>query len=124
KNIRRHQLRIEIASLRLRLATEPELLIPARRAIEAKIKEYQAQEAHLSSEPETGEGMKELLAKGKSLEAKRDEALRRDPYFDYGQVLLQVAIVLASVAIITGGAGPLLLSAMLALAGAFATLNG
>ena len=29
--------------------------------------------------------------------------MRKDPYFDYGQALLQIAIVLASVAIITGG---------------------
>jgi len=51
----------------------------------------------LTSEPETGEGLKELMAKVKALEAQRDRAMRKDPYFDYGQALLQIAIVLASV---------------------------
>jgi hypothetical protein len=124
KNIRRHQVRIEIASLELRLATEPELLIPARRAIEARIAKYRADEARLSSEPATGEGLKELYAKGKALEIARDRAMQRDPYFDYGQVLLQIAIVLASVAIIAGGMGPLVLSGILALGGTLAMLNG
>jgi hypothetical protein len=124
KNIRRHAVRIEIAALELRLATEPELLIPARSAIETKIKAYKADEARLSTEPETGEGLKELMAKGKALELARDRAMRRDPYFDYGQALLQIAIVLASVAIITGGSGLLVLSGILAVLGTVSALNG
>ena len=53
------------------------------------------------SDGERGEGLDELFAKGRRLEAQRDEARRRGPYFDYGQALLQIAIVLASVAIIS-----------------------
>jgi Domain of unknown function (DUF4337) len=78
----------------------------------------------LSSEPDTGEGLKELLVKGKALEAQRDRAMRRDPYFDYGQALLQIAIGLASVSIITGGTSLLVLSILLASVGAVSTLNG
>ena len=40
--------------------------------------------------------------------------MRKDPYFDYGQALLQIAIVLASVSIITGGTSLLVLSGILA----------
>jgi len=37
--------------------------------IDGKIKKYGEKEAHLSSEPEAGEGLKELLVKGKALES-------------------------------------------------------
>jgi len=124
KNIRRNDVRLRIDELELMLATEPNLSDSARAAIEGKIKEHRAYEAHLSSEPESGEGLKELLVKGKSLEAQRDRALRKDPYFDYGQALLQIAIVLASVSIITGGSSLLVLSILLAAIGSVLTLNG
>ena len=48
----------------------------------------------------------------------------KDPFFDYGQALLQIAIVLASVAIITGGTILLVLSGILAGLGTLSTLNG
>jgi hypothetical protein len=124
KNIRRNDVRIEISNLQLRLATEPTLSDAAKTAIEDKLKQYREQEAHLTSEPETGEGVKELMAKGKALETQRDWAMRKDPYFDYGQALLQIAIVLASVAIITGGSILLVLSAVLAAGGLISMLNG
>ena len=124
KNIRRNEVRIEIDSLELRLATEPNLPDSARTAIETKLEQYREHEARLTSEAETGEGLKELMAKGKALEAQRDRAMRKDPYFDYGQALLQIAIVLASVSIITGGSAQLLLSSLLAAGGLIAMLNG
>ena len=124
KNIRRNDVRIEISELELRLATEPNLAEAARTAIGDKLKQYREQEARLTSEPETGEGLKELMAKGKALETQRDLAMRKDPYFDYGQALLQIAIVLASVSIITGGSLLLLLSGLLAAGGFISMLNG
>jgi hypothetical protein len=124
KNIRRNDVRIEISELELRVATEPNLSEAARTAIGDKLKQYREQEARLTSEPETGEGLKELMAKGKALETQRDLAMRKDPYFDYGQALLQIAIVLASVSIITGGSLLLLLSGLLAAGGFISMLNG
>ncbi len=124
KNIRRNDVRIEIDALELQLATEPNLTEAARGAVDAKLKRYREHEARLSSEPETGEGLKELMAKGKALEAQRNRAMQKDPYFDYGQALLQIAIVLASVAIITGGSVLLLLSGLLAAGGLLSMLNG
>ncbi len=124
KNIRRNDLRLQIDGLELMLATEPNLSESARGAIGDKLKSYREYEARLSSEPETGEGLKELLVKGKTLEARRDRAMLKDPYFDYGQALLQIAIVLASVAIITGGSSLLVLSIVLASLGVVSTLNG
>jgi len=124
KNIRRNDVRIEINELELRLATDPALTEAAKTAIQERLKQYREQEARLTSEPETGEGVKELMARGKVLEAQRDVAMRKDPYFDYGQALLQIAIVLASVAIITGGSVLLIVSGLLAAGGIVSMLNG
>jgi len=124
KNIRRNDVRLQIDTLELKLATEPDLAPAARSIVEEKLKGYRAYEARLTSEPETGEGTEELKLKGRALEAGRDLAMRKDPYFDYGQALLQIAIVLASVSIITGGSSLLVLSVLLAAGGAVMTANG
>jgi hypothetical protein len=124
KNIRRHELRLQIGELEVLLASNATLPQAARAMIDEKVKKYRKDEGRLTSEPETGEGINELLAKGKSLEIQRDRAMQKDPYFDYGQALLQIAIVLASVAIITGGTSLLWLSIVLACLGTVSTLNG
>ena len=124
KNIRRHELRLQIAEYEILLTSQPGLPEAARAMIEDKLAKYRKDETRLTSEPGTGEGLNELLTKGKSLEVQRDRAMLKDPYFDYGQALLQIAIVLASVAIITGGASLLVLSAGLAVFGVLSTLNG
>jgi Domain of unknown function (DUF4337) len=43
-----------------------------------------------------------LIARARDHEKMRDRALKRDPYFDYAEALLQIAIVLISVSIIAG----------------------
>jgi hypothetical protein len=124
KNIRRHELRLQIGEFEVLLASDPQLPEGARKLIDEKIAKYRKDEARLTSEPETGEGLNELLVKGKALEVQRDRAMLKDPFFDYGQALLQVAIVLASIAIITGGTSLLVLSGLLAALGIVSTLNG
>lgn len=124
KNIRRHELRLQIAEFEVLLASQPALPEAARAMIDDKLAKYRKDEARLTSEPDTGEGVEELKAKGKVLEVQRDRAMLKDPYFDYGQALLQIAIVLASVAIITGGTTLLGLSFLLAILGTMSTLNG
>jgi hypothetical protein len=81
------------------LAT-PGLTDEARNALKEKASRYRATVARYESEPETNEGKKELVARAKETEARRDHALRQDPYFDYAEALLQIAIVLISVAIV------------------------
>ena len=95
-----------------------------KKSIEAKIADYKDQDKKLTSDPKSGEGLDELFNKGKALEAQRDEALSRGPYFDYGQALLQIAIVLASVAIISGGNLLLYVSFVLGALGTAATVGG
>ena len=53
-----------------------------------------------------------------------DLALRRDPWFDYAEALLQISIVLTSVALITGVGLLLGVSLTLGGLGVFCTLNG
>lgn len=124
KNIRKHIVRLKVQELELRLATDEGLSESARAALTETIKQYRTMEDHLTSEPETGEGTKELFVKGKAAEAERDRAIRQDPYFDYGQALLQIAIVLASISIITGGSSLLVMSLVAAALGVVSTLNG
>jgi hypothetical protein len=123
KNIRRHNLRVAIDELEIRF-TEPGLSPATREAITKKIAEYKATVQRLTSEPDKQEGLDELLVKGKALEAERDVALRKDPYFDWSQALLQIAIVLASVHLIIGNMPLLAMSGGLAALGILLMLNG
>ncbi len=124
KNIRRHELRLQISEFEVLLATQPAMAEPARAMIEERVAKLRKDEARYTSEPETGEGTQELMVRARDLEKQRDLAMARDPYFDYGQALVQIAIVLASVAIITGGTALLFLSGLLGAAGTLLTLNG
>ncbi|MFT3732673.1 MAG: DUF4337 domain-containing protein [Hyphomicrobium sp.] len=124
KNARRQALRLHTENFETLLLTQPSMPDDAKKAIEAKIAEYKAQDKQLTSDPKSGEGLDELFAKGKALEATRDEALNKNPYFDYGQALLQIAIVLASVALISGGNMLLFVSFGLGLLGAVSTFGG
>ena len=61
--------------------------------LQAKIDRYE-------SDPATGEGKKELLAKAKKLEAERDDAKNRSPWIGYANTAYQLAIVLLSASIL------------------------
>ncbi len=124
KNARRQALRLQSDDLEMRLAVEPNLSEDARQKISARIADYKAQDAKLTSDKERMEGLDELWEKGKSLETDRNTALKRDPYFDYGEALLQIAIVLASVSIISGGNFLLVVSMALGTLGLISTIGG
>lgn len=66
----------------------------------------------------------EILKEAKALEAERDLAARRDPYFDYAEVLLQIGIVLASVAMLSGKRWAFYTSLALAVLGLLLCVNG
>jgi hypothetical protein len=86
--------------LELAWNNDPQLSADAKAALRRKVEEYRHTIARYESEPETGEGKKELMARARENEQKRDRALKQDPYFDYAEALLQIAIVLISVAIV------------------------
>ncbi|MGE0054560.1 MAG: DUF4337 domain-containing protein [Hyphomicrobium sp.] len=124
KNARRQALRLQADDLELRLAMETSMSEDLRKKVTERIADYKAQDAKLTSDKERMEGLDELWQKGKALEKERDDALKRDPYFDYGQALLQIAIVLASVAIISGGNFLLFVSMTIGALGLLSTIGG
>lgn len=124
KNIRRTSFILAADELELTLLAQPGLTPEATAAIKAKIGNWRTTADRYRSEPETGEGTAELSARAKELERERDEALRKDPYFDFSQALLQIGIVLASVAIIAGTSALLYASFGVGALGALLMLNG
>ncbi len=89
-----------------------------RAALEQQVGRWRSTIARWESEPETGEGRRELMAKARAAEAERDRAMREDGRYDGAAALLQVGIVLASAGIITGTAALSWAAAALGLAGA------
>jgi hypothetical protein len=74
----------------------------AKEAIEKRIADWRKNMARYESEPETGEGRKELVARAKAAEAKRDRSLAAYHHFELASAAVQIAIVLASATVITG----------------------
>lgn len=56
--------------------------------------------ASYESDPKTGEGKKELMAKAKALEEERALAKAKSPWYTYAGSVLQIAIVLLSASIL------------------------
>ena len=133
KNIRQTDFELAADDLKLQLQLHGQGMSPAaRKAVEAKIADYEKTVARYDSEPDPeapndplkGEGKKELMAQAKDWEKKRDLAMERDPNFDYAEALLQIAIVLASVAILAMSKPILLLSLVMGGVGTVLMLNG
>lgn len=124
KNTRRSIYAVAADDLELILRSNPAMPAEARGAMEEKIKAYRATVQRFTSDKQSNEGLDELFAKGKAIEAERDIAFRKDPYFDAAQAVLQIAIVLASVALIADAGLLLWASAALALVGTGLMLNG
>ena len=76
------------------------------------------------SDPLRGEGKRQLRAQAQAFEAARDRAVEQDSSFDFAEVLLQLALVLGSVAILAVNRPILFLSGALGVAGAILTANG
>lgn len=72
-----------------------------RTAIERQQAAWRARADQWESEPGTGEGRRELMARARAAEAARDRSMGAYHQFEYGSAALQVAIVLASASIVT-----------------------
>ena len=86
-------------------------------AMEKRIAEWKKNEARYQSEPETGEGRKELMARALAAEKKRDVSLAAYHNFEISSAAVQIAIVLASAEVITGVAVLVWISAGLGVVG-------
>lgn len=97
-------------------AEEAELQLPAasgdaKAALVKRIDEWKKSAARYDSEPDTGEGRKELAQRAKAAEKARDHSLAAYHQYETASAALQIAIVLASAEVITG-AGFLLWASM------------
>lgn len=133
KNVRQTTYTLAADALELELqATSGSMSAEVRQAFQKKIDQYRATVQRYESEPNKddpedvlkGEGKKELLARAQYYEGQRETAMERDNNFDYAQALLQIAIVVMSVAILSVRRSLFMLSLVLGVLGTLFMLNG
>jgi hypothetical protein len=124
RNIRQTAYQIAAEQLETELLAQPAMPDAAKEKIQQTINRYRDRVERYESEPSTGDGKKELLAKAKAYEAKRDHASEQDPNFDYAEALFQIAIVLGSVAIVAASRPLVNLSGVLAVLATLLMING
>ena len=124
KYLRQTSYELAADQLEAQLAEQPTMPDAAKSSATALIEKYRKAAARYASDPASGEGRKELLAKAKEWEAVRDHAEAQDPNFQYAGAFFQIAIVLASVAIAAGSPALLGLSAVSAAFATLLTVNG
>ena len=86
----------------IRTAAEQSELITKDEKSQKQIDAWRKTAERYQSEPETNEGRKELAERAKAAEAKRDRSLAAYHHYEVASAAVQIAIVLASAAIITG----------------------
>jgi len=118
KVIREHQYRGQKMVLETQLA-EPSTVRGAEREKLAALAAKFAEE-----EKRYGAEKKDIEKDAKKLEHARDLFRERHPYFEFGEVLLQIAIVSASVSILSTSRPMFWFSLVLAVLGAVLTVNG
>ncbi|WP_375461492.1 DUF4337 domain-containing protein [uncultured Enterovirga sp.] len=124
KNVRQTTFALAADSFELAFLNDPALAEGAKAALRTKLEQYRKTIARYESEPDTQEGKKELIARAKAEDARRDHALKQDPYFDYAEALLQIAIVLISVAIVAEIAWLAFVGGAMGIVGALLMVNG
>ena len=82
-----------------------------------QIEDWRKTSERYESEPSTGEGRKELAARAKHAEERRDYALARYHNFEIASAAFQIAIVLASATVITSIIALSYLSGLLGIGG-------
>ncbi len=85
--------------------------------LEKRIADWKKNIARYESEPETQEGRKELAARAKLAEERRDRSLAAYHNYEIASAAIQIGIVLASAEIITGVAALSMIAGILGLVG-------
>jgi len=124
KTIRQTSLKIAATDLEIQLLSAVAMPTSTKEVIQKKIDDYKKTSDRYESEPDTKEGKKELLVRAKEHEKNRDHAMRQDPWFDYAEGMLQIAIVLLSVSILGSIPTLYLVGTLLGVLGTVSTLNG
>src|SRR5262245_18532204 len=119
KAIREHQYRAQKLILEIDLEERGPTMKPQSRAkLEAALRRFAEEEKRY------GEEKKDIEKAARKQEAERDRNQAKDPYFDYGEGLLQIAIVMGAISILSKSRPPFYVSAVLALLGAALSVNG
>jgi hypothetical protein len=124
KNMRQTALILAADEFEIAWTSDPSLSADVKAALAKKLDTYKKTIARYESEPETQEGKKELIARARMHEAARDRALAQDPYFDYAEALLQIAIVLISVSIVADAVWLSFVGGALGLVGTLLMIDG
>ena len=119
KSIREHQYRAQKQRLEVDLAERGSAMKPeGRKKFEALMTNFAEEEKRYNAEK------KEIEKDAKKLEHERDVNRTKDPYFDFGEALLQIAIVMSSISILSTSRSTFIFSLLLAVIGVLLTLNG
>jgi hypothetical protein len=132
KSIRQTTMRVAADGLEADLRANPNMPPEARDFMQKKLEEYRSTAARYEDEPDKddpanplkGEGRKQLTARAKDYESQRERAAKQDPNFDFSEALFQIAIVLASVAILADSRRILNISLAVGAAATLLMLNG
>ncbi|HEX8651818.1 MAG TPA: DUF4337 domain-containing protein [Pyrinomonadaceae bacterium] len=133
KSIRQTSNKLAAEQLETELRMRGDQLSPElRQEVQKKIDQYNETVKRYEDEPDPkdptnplkGEGRKQLAARAKSFEDERDRAQLQDPNFDYAEAFFQIAIVLASVAILAVSRMIMRLSLFVGLLATVLMLNG
>lgn len=119
KAVREHLYKSQKMHLELNLLERGESMKPKVRAqFEAMQKKMAEEEARYRDEKN------EIEKEAKRLEHERDINRDKDPYFDYAEVLLQIAIVMASISILSASRQVFYFAVAAASIGAIFSVNG
>ncbi len=119
KNMRENLYRIQRLNLEADFLDREDSMKPEARAkFEATIKKMADEEKRYATEK------KDIEAEARKAEHERDVNRKRDPYFDFAEALLQISIVMASIAILSSSRQVFYFSLVTAAAGAILSFNG
>ena len=100
KTVRMTTVRTAAEGLQTELEKEADAVFKA--SANKRIDSWQKTALRYDDEPETNEGRKQLVARAKVAEEKRDTSLAKYHHFEVASAAFQIGIVLASATIITG----------------------
>ena len=99
KSIKQNMYQLNLDDLKVQIA-DPQTDKSLKPVLQARADNYQKYIDILESDPKSGEGKKEILAKGRALEADRDSAKKRSPFFGMAATTIQIAIIFSTTAIL------------------------
>ena len=119
KAMRENLYRIQRLNLEADFLDRADSMKPQARArFEATIKKMADEEGRYATEK------KDIEREAKKMEHERDVNRKRDPYFDFAEALLQISIVMASIAILASSRQVFYFSLGTAAIGAILSFNG